>query len=137
MLEIKTDIEIELAEAATLISDAMSIAIRSIEAEARKLAPRRTGALANAISAGMDNPLSAYLLSAAPYSSYLHSGTGIYGPAGRPLRFLLVLFHLHRFRWQRLHHPPPLLPCRLPPPLLNLLRPIRSSLAVSAVGSFV
>ncbi len=60
-------------------------AVGAAEAQARASAPRRTGKLRDAIRAYLTGAMNAALVSAAPYSSYLHDGTGLYGPHNVPI----------------------------------------------------
>lgn len=63
---------------------------KEIETLAKAMAPRRTGALS--ASHGMSQNRSAMgrfqtgyrVFADAPYARYVHEGTGIYGPLGRP-----------------------------------------------------
>lgn len=58
---------------------------RQIESTAKVLAPKRTGRLARSISIGPTRGSNQYqvryrVTAYAPYSLYVHEGTGIYGP---------------------------------------------------------
>lgn len=57
-------------------------ALQGAGEKARELAPGRTGRLREAISAFVTGRLTGALVSRAPYSSFLHEGTGIYGAHG-------------------------------------------------------
>jgi hypothetical protein len=56
--------------------------LQRAEEKAKELAPGRTGRLSEAISAFVTGRLTGALVSKAPYSSFLHEGTGIYGTHG-------------------------------------------------------
>ena len=59
----------------------------AIESAAVEEAPHRTGNLVNAISTEADSEGGRVFVSdAARYAPYVHEGTGIYGPLGKPIR---------------------------------------------------
>lgn len=58
---------------------------RAVEGEAKRRAPVRTGRLRNSIRAYLSGAGRGVLEATAPYARYLHEGTGIYGPARKPI----------------------------------------------------
>jgi hypothetical protein len=59
--------------------------LHRVEEKAKALAPGRTGRLREAIRAFLTGRLKGLLVSAAPYSSFLLEGTGIYGAHGEKI----------------------------------------------------
>ncbi len=60
--------------------------VEALGKSARKTAPVRTGALRDSVSvlsAGTEGDLTGKVAYGAPYASFLHEGTGIYGPTGK------------------------------------------------------
>jgi len=67
------------------IARALEGIAEAMRREARSRAPRRTGRLAGSIDAMADTGHGLVTLRAgAPHASFLHTGTGIHGPAHRP-----------------------------------------------------
>ena len=63
-------------------------AVEALVKSAQQTAPVRTGALRDSVSASdatAEGGLSAKVTYGAPYASFLHEGTGIYGPRGKPI----------------------------------------------------
>ncbi len=57
--------------------------VEALGKSAQKTAPVRTGALRDSVSATDAGELSGDVTYGAPYASFLHEGTGIYGPRGK------------------------------------------------------
>lgn len=69
---------------------------KAIENRARIIAPKRSGRLAASHvtlpTTGTNQYVKRYRVSAmAPYAHYVHGGTGIYGPLGRPIVKLMSI----------------------------------------------
>jgi hypothetical protein len=67
------------------ISSGFKSVLAAAESGAKERAPSHTGRLRQSIRAFLDAPLRGCLVSGAPYSSFLHEGTGLYGPRKRPI----------------------------------------------------
>lgn len=80
----------------TRIKAAFKSATSSALASARQSAPRRTGRLASSITLSRSGELDAEISYRATYASYLHEGTGIYGPRGR---MIVILPRRKRALW--------------------------------------
>jgi HK97 gp10 family phage protein len=60
--------------------------VAEIEARAVKKTPVKTSNLVNSVTSYItDNGLSATIKATAPYAKFVHDGTGIYGPHGKPI----------------------------------------------------
>jgi hypothetical protein len=59
------------------------VVVEQAAKRARDAAPRRKGKLRHGISSSVTGRLRGVLVSRAPYSSFLHEGTGLYGPRKR------------------------------------------------------
>jgi hypothetical protein len=59
--------------------------VSAVEADAKRRAPLRTGRLRDSIRAYLAGTGRGVIEATAPYANYLHEGTGIYGPSGRPI----------------------------------------------------
>jgi hypothetical protein len=74
------------AEVRSRLQAGLVNALNVAERTARERAPRKTGRLRQGIRPVLagGGRLGGALVSLAPYSSYLHFGTGVYGPGRRP-----------------------------------------------------
>lgn len=86
-LEMDGSLGAPMESARSRISPAIDAVMSAILEAARASAPVRTGALRSSIAleGGSD---SAALVAGAPHASFLHHGTGVYGPAGRPITIM-------------------------------------------------
>jgi HK97 gp10 family phage protein len=87
MSELKmTRVVVEELDAAT-IADSLEIVTAAVAAAAQRLAPVRTGTLRNSITATVIRNFEpkGVVEATAPYALFVHNGTGIYGPRGRPI----------------------------------------------------
>lgn len=66
------------------VAAAISNVLRVVETTAKAHAPVRTGRLRDSIRAYLAGPLDGVLEASAPHAAYLHFGTGVHGPKGRP-----------------------------------------------------
>ena len=57
--------------------------VEALGKSAQQTAPVRTGALRDSVSVAYGGPLTGKVAYGAPYASFLHEGTGIYGPRGQ------------------------------------------------------
>ncbi len=63
--------------------DGFKAMVEALAESAKKTAPVRTGILRDSVSLSSGTAFSGSVLYGAPYASFLHEGTGIYGPRGK------------------------------------------------------
>lgn len=90
-------------EVANGIDAGLSGVMSAAETRAREIAPYKTGTLRDSIRAYLKRKRQALLVSEAPYSSFLHEGTGIYGPHKRS--FVIVPRDKEALWWPGAMHP--------------------------------
>jgi hypothetical protein len=92
------------AEVRSRVEAGLVNALNIAERTARERAPRKTGRLRQGIRAILaGGRLGGALVSLAPYSSYLHFGTGVYGPRKRP--YTVVPRKKKALYWPGARHP--------------------------------
>ena len=72
-----------LSDSRDRLGEGFRAIVDALGKSARKTAPVRTGALRDSVSATQGDPLTGKVVYGAPYASFLHEGTGIYGPSGK------------------------------------------------------
>ena len=72
-----------IADSRDRLGEGFKAIVEALGKSARKTAPVRTGALRDSVSATDAGELSGDVTYGAPYASFLHEGTGIYGPRGK------------------------------------------------------
>lgn len=82
--QLLVDIEKAGTGAKTLMRAAITNSVNRIQAEARALAPHRTGTLQRSILTQINYPTGQVSVDA-KYGQFIEQGTGIYGPSGSPI----------------------------------------------------
>ena len=72
-----------LGSARKRMRDGFRAMAEALAESAKKTAPVRTGKLRDSVSLSSEAALSGSVLYGAPYASFLHEGTGLYGPRGK------------------------------------------------------
>jgi hypothetical protein len=90
-------------EARGRIGEGLEGSLSAVEARARLSAPVRTGRLKDSIAAYLTGAEKGVLRAGAPYASFLHEGTGLYGPRGKAY----VVTHRRKkaLMWKGAAHP--------------------------------
>ena len=87
MIRIEADVRGSIkglaAEAQRRVESGFAAVVAALETRAKGLAPVRTGRLRDSIHAYISGRLAGGIGYGVPYASFLHHGTGIYGPKGR------------------------------------------------------
>ncbi len=79
MINIESDMD---KLAAAIGTGALGAIVESVTEEAKALAPGRSGTLRDSIEGFITGAGSGSIDAAAPYASFVHDGTGLYGPSG-------------------------------------------------------
>jgi hypothetical protein len=101
--DIKTVIEAVSSEIQSGIDRGFLSVLEHAGEEAKTLAPYRTGRLRGSISAYLTGKRQGAVVAKAPYSSFLHEGTGIYGPHKKAI--VIVPQEKEALWWKGALHP--------------------------------